>query len=325
MTIRSARTVPNATAAAAAPALSSAEARQSSWRSRVRNTLGSNMFLLPILLTFVVLYVIPMVQSIYYSFTNYTGYSTNVQFVGLKNYLSVFQDSDMFAALSFTVEFAIGTTVVVTVLAIPLALVLNTKFPGRNLVRSVFFFPAIPSAAILGLVWGFILNPLGSGVINTVLHSALGAGPVPWLSNAHLAQLSTILVMVWAQTGWHVILYLAYLQSIPGEYKESAVIDGASPFQRFRCITLPLLTPALTVSTLLLMTNGLKVYDLPFTLTRGGPGFATRTITQAIIEDGIANAQIGPASALSVLFLIVVAAVILVQLTASRAVERKYS
>ena len=114
------------------------------------------------------------------------------------------------------------------------------------------------------------------------------------------------MVAVWAGAGWHAILYLAYLQSIPVEYNEVAKIDGASPVRQFFHITLPLLTPAIVVSQFLLMTDGLKVYDLPFTLTGGGPGFATRTITQSIITSGVAQGRYGLASALAVMFTIAV-------------------
>jgi len=293
--------------------------------ARAREFFSTHVFLLPIVVVFVVIYVIPMSQSLYYSFTNYNGYSADVKNVGLHNYQQIFADSAMLSSLGYTIFYAIATTICVTVFAIPLALTLNTKFFSRNFVRSIFFFPAIPSIAVLGLVWTFILNPLGSGVLNTVLHALTGLGPVPWLSNGTLAQLSTVVVTIWALTGWHAILYLAYLQSIPTEYYEVATIDGASSGQRFWYITLPLLVPAVTVSQLLLMTNGLKVYDLPYTLTRGGPGFSTRTLTQSIIEAGIAQSRVGQASALAVLFLIVVGIVILVQLTIARSVERRLS
>jgi raffinose/stachyose/melibiose transport system permease protein len=292
---------------------------------RLRERGAVSLFLLPIAAVLVLLYLIPLAQSAYYSFTDYDGYSPSAHFVGLRNYKTAFTDSSMFGSLTFTMVYAVTTTLVITVLAIPLAVVLNRRFVGRNFVRSVFFFPAVPSVAILGLVWTFILNPLGSGVVNSVLHSIAGVGPVPWLSDDQLAQLSVVGVAVWAGTGWHAILYLAYLQSIPAEYYEAATVDGASSGQMFRSITLPLLTPAMTVSTLLLLTGGLKVYDLPFTLTKGGPGFATHTITQSIIENGIAQARVGQASALAMLFLIVVGLVVLAQLFIARRLEGRYS
>lgn len=281
-------------------------------------------FTLPILAVFVVLYAIPVARSAYFSLTDYTGYTTDVSFVGLRNYQRIFRDPSLLTSLSFTLLFAVATTVLVTVTAIPLALVLNRAFVGRNFVRSVFFFPAVPSAAILGLVWGFILNPLGSGALNSLL-AAVDLGPVPWLADSTLAKWSVIAVSLWSQCGWHAILYLAYLQSIPGEYYEVALIDGASRAQAFRYITLPLLAPAMTVSWLLLMTGGLKVYDLPFTLTGGGPGFATRTLTQSIIQSGIARGDYGTASALAVLFLLAVGAIVWGQLALSRRMEARAS
>ncbi|MBF4616362.1 carbohydrate ABC transporter permease [Curtobacterium sp. VKM Ac-1376] len=289
-----------------------------------RDKLVPYWFVLPVLVVFVVLFLVPMVESLYYSFTNYNGYVSSPTFVGLKNYVSIWSDSSMLSALGFTLLYAVATTVAVTVLAIPLALILNRRFFGRGFVRATFFFPAVPSVAVLGLVWTFILSPLGSGVINSVL-SAIGVGSVPWLSDEGLAKFSVILVAVWAQTGWHAMLYLAYLQSLPSEMFEASKIDGATSWQEFRFLTLPLLTPAVSISSLLLLTNGLKVYDLPFTLTHGGPGYATRTLTQAIIENGIAQSDVGRASALSVLFLIAVAIVILAQLAISRRLEARYS
>lgn len=279
----------------------------------------------PIVVVFLVLFVVPMAQSLYFSFTDFDGYINNPKFVGFANYVQLFNEPSMLSALGYTVFYAVSTTVLVTASAIPLALTLNRSFLGRNFVRAAFFFPAVPSVAVLGLVWGFILNPLGSGVLNSLIHSLAGLGPIPWLAESTLAQLSTVAVTVWALTGWHAVLYLAYLQAIPADYYEVAKIDGATRWQSFRYITLPLLIPAMAVSQLLLMTNGLKVYDLPFTLTQGGPGFSTRTLTQSLIEDGIAQSRVGAASALAVLFLIVVGLVVLGQMAVSSALQRKYS
>ncbi|MEU6247959.1 sugar ABC transporter permease [Glycomyces sp. NPDC047010] len=282
------------------------------------------LFTLPVIVVFVVLFAVPLVYSFYYSLTDFNGYSTDVNFVGFENYTTIWQDTSMLAALGFTLLFTVATTVAITVLAIPLALILNQKFFGRNLVRSVFFFPSVVSVAILGLVWGFILAPLGSGVINSVI-GWFGAQPVAWLAEPTLAKFSVVAVAVWSGTGWHAVLYLAYLQAIPSEFYEAASIDGASRWQRFRHLTLPLLTPAITISQLLLLTGGLKVYDLPYTLTGGGPGFATRTLTQSIIENGIAQGEVGKASALSVVFFLAVGLIIVAQLALSRRLEARFS
>ncbi|MEU5870840.1 sugar ABC transporter permease [Glycomyces sp. NPDC047369] len=289
-----------------------------------RQSLESHLFLLPVAVVFIVLFLVPLAQSCYYSLTDFNGYTADAEFVGLENYTTIWRDTSMLSALGFTLLYAVTTTVAITVLAIPLAITLNQRFFGRDVVRSVFFFPSVLSIAILGLVWGFIFAPLGSGVINSVI-GWFGAAPVPWLADATLAKLSVIVVAVWAGTGWHTVLYLAYLQAIPSEFYEAARIDGASRWQQFRHLTLPLLTPAITVSQLLLLTGGLKVYDLPYTLTKGGPGFATRTLTQSIIENGIAQSEIGKASALSVVFFLAVGLLIVAQLALSRRLEARYS
>lgn len=292
---------------------------------RIKETLASQAFLIPIVLVFIVLIGVPFGESVYYSFTNWSGLDPNIRFVGFENYARVFTDPSLLSGLGFTLFFAIGTTVLITVVAIPLAVILNQRFFGRRFVRALYFFPSIPSIAILGLVWNFILSPLGSGALNAALKAVLGAGPVPWLANPTLAQISTVVVGVWAATGWHAILYLAYLQAIPGDYYEVARIDGASARQRFFYITLPLLTPAITISTMLLMISGLNVYALPQTLTGGGPGYSTYTITQSIINSGIAQSKYGQASALGVVFMIAVGIVVVAQLRLGRRLERNAS
>ncbi len=288
-----------------------------------KQTAVNKAFLVPVIVLFLFLFVVPLGQSFYWSLTDFTGYSPEANFVGLQNYATIAGDPSMLAGLGFTLLFGVATTALVTVLAIPLAVQLNKAFAGRNFVRSLWFFPAIPSMAILGLVWRYILSPLESGVLNSVLAS-VGIAPVGWLSVDVLAKISVIAVGVWAATGWHAVLYTAYLQSIPQELYEVAKVDGASARQQFFSITLPLLTPAMVVSSFLLMTGGLKVFDLPYTLTNGGPGFATYTITQSIIVTGVGQGRYGLASALAVIFTLAVAALSFAQLWITRLIEKRY-
>jgi multiple sugar transport system permease protein/raffinose/stachyose/melibiose transport system permease protein len=301
------------------------EGRRSRPGRRWSESTAYQLFLIPIGIVFVVLFLIPLAQTFYYSLTNASGYSNNMNFVGLANYQRILTDNTMLAGLTFTVLYTVATTVLITLVAIPLAVVLNRKFLARNLVRSVFFFPAVPSLAILGLVWGYILSPLASGALNSLLETLFSVGPFPWLSDDTLARASVIGVALWSSAGWHAVIYLAYLQSIPADIYESATVDGATPRQQFFHITLPLLTPAIAISQFLLLTGGLRVYDLPFTLTKGGPGFATNTITQSIITNGVAQGRYGLASALSVLFTLSVAVLVVVQLLISRRLERRVS
>lgn len=279
-------------------------------KKRFIRTVGrSDGLFIPIVLVLTIIIFVPFVQAAYYSFTNYNGISPDYRFVGFRNYAQVISDPSLSSSLYFTVLYAVATTVIVTLLAIPLALALNRRFFGRDIARAVFFFPAIPSVAILGFVWAFILSPLSSGALNAVL-DMFNAGPVPWLSDQTLAQASVILVGVWTLTGWHAILYLAYLQSIPADLYEAATIDGATGLQKFRYITIPLLRPATMVSTLLLLVTGMNVYALPIAMTSGGPGFSTFTITQSIITQGLAQGQYGQAAALSIIFMMIIAMLI---------------
>lgn len=291
---------------------------------RLGDSFASTAFLLPIMAVFVVLFAVPLGQTVFYSFTDFDGFSPDVSLVGLENYQAVFTDPTLLVGLSFTLLFATATTVGITVLAIPLSVVLNAKFFGRNFARSLLFFIGVPSLAILGLVWQYIFSPLDSGALNSILGS-MGLDSVPWLADSTIARWCVIFVAIWAGIGWHATLYLAYLQAIPADLYEQAQIDGATGRQQFTHITLPQLVPAIVVSTFLLVTAGLKVYDLVFAMTRGGPGYSTNTITQAIITQGLSQSNYGVGSALAVLFTIASIAIILAQLGAANAISRRFS
>lgn len=289
----------------------------------LRQDVTSLWFLLPILAVFVVLFLVPLVQTAYFSFTDFNGYSMDMNWVGFENYRKVFSDSSTLEGLGFTVLYAVVVTCGVTVLAIPLAVVLNRRFVGCNVVRSVFFFFSVPSLAIMGMVWKYIFSPMKTGVVNSVL-AAIGLGPVPWLSNNTLAKCCVMFIAVWAQIGWHATLYLAFLQAIPADLYEQATVDGAGPVQQFVHITLPQLMPGIVTSTFLLMSGGLKVYDLPYTMTKGGPGYSTYTVTQSIIQQGIGQSQYGIGSALAVLFFIATGIVVFCQMSISNLISRRF-
>ena len=302
------------------------EEREYARRKRLRGLredLTSFWFLLPILAVFVILFAVPLVQTAIYSVTDFNGYSMDMHYVGWSNYRSVFTDPSTMQGLVFTIVYALAQTILVTVFAIPLAVTLNRKFWGRNFARSLFFFFSVPSLAIMGMVWKYIFSPMKSGVVNTVL-GAFGLGPLPWLSNSILARCCVIFIAVWAQIGWHATLYLAFLQSIPGDLYEQATVDGATRRQQFIHITLPQLIPGIVTSSFLLMSGGLKVYDLPYTMTKGGPGYSTYTVTQSIIQQGIGQSQYGLGSALAVLFTLATALVVFTQMGVAGLISRRF-
>lgn len=264
------------------------------------------LFLVPALLVYCIVVVIPTVSTLVYSFTNYNGFSSDFHFVGLYNYLQVFQNKDAVNSITNSLVYGITVPILVTVLAIPLALVLNSNLKSKNILRAVFFFPSVISTLFLGYIWKFILSSSSTGLINS-LRIKNGKDILLLLSDQKMAMPLLILITVWSCVGWHACIYIANLQTISPDYYEAATLDGASKWQQFKTITFPMLTPAMSSSILLLLTGNLKAYDLPYALTSGGPGTATTMITQTIIEEGVTSNRVGYASAMSFLFLIVIA------------------
>ena len=257
--------------------------------------------------------IIPTISTFALSFTDYNGLSTDFSFLGLSNYISVFQNESALSSIFNSLIYGITVPVLVTLLAIPLALVLNSRIKSKNILRAIFFFPSVISTLFLGYIWKFILSSSSTGLINSIRVNA-GSEPLLLLADPKYAMLFLILITVWSSTGWHACIYIANLQTISHDYYEAATLDGASGWQKFRYITLPMLAPSMTSSVLLLLTGSLKAYDLPYALTGGGPGSSTTMITQTIIEEGVTANRVGYASAMSFLFLIVIA-VITVSLT----------
>lgn len=272
------------------------------------------LFILPALIVYCIVVVIPTVQTLGYSFTDYNGFSSEFGFTGLKNYLMVFQNKDALASIKNSLVYGISVPILVTLFAIPLALILNSNIKSKNILRAVFFFPSVISSLFLGYIWKFILSSSSTGLINSLRLKA-GKEILLLLADPKMAMIFLILITVWASTGWHACIYIANLQTISNDYYEAATLDGATAWHKFRYITFPMLAPSMTSSVLLLLTGNLKAYDLPYALTGGGPGNSTTMITQTIIEEGVTANRVGYASSMSFIFLILIT-VITVSLTA---------
>lgn len=271
------------------------------------------LFIVPALAVYCIVVIIPTVSTFGLSFTDYNGFSPDIDFVGFKNYLQVFQNKDAMNSIKNSLVYGISVPVLVTLISIPLALVLNSNIKSKNILRTVFFFPSVISTLFLGYIWKFILSSSSTGLINSIRLKA-GKDALLLLADPKLAMPFLVLITVWSSVGWHACIYIANLQTISKDYYEAATLDGASPWQKFKNITLPMLAPSMTSSVLLLLTGSLKAYDLPYALTGGGPGTSTTMITQTIIEEGVTANRIGYASAMSFLFLLIIA-VITVSLT----------
>lgn len=270
-------------------------------------------FILPAFLVYTVLMLYPMLQAVGLSFTDWKGVTfENLHFVGLKNYLDVFSDKQIIISITNTVVYAIAVPIAVTILAIPLSVALNSKMKTSNIQRAAFFFPSVPSALVLGFLWSYIMSPLDYGLLNRMV-TGLGFDPVLWLADPKMAMVSVIVVTVWSQLGWHACIYLAQLQSVSEDLYEAARIDGANTLQLFFRITVPQLKPAMVTSVMLLMISSLKVFDLPFALTGGGPGYATTMISQVIIQRGFVDKMYGSSMAAAIVFFLFVAFITVIQ------------
>lgn len=273
------------------------------------------LFVLPALTIYTIIVIVPLVQTFVYSFTDFDGVNRNYSFIGLDNYRTSFDSRRIVEPFKNTIIYAAAVPVIITALAIPLAVFLNGRMKTKNFQRAAFFFPSILSALFLGYVWTFILSSSKYGMVNGLLVQ-FGFDRQLLLADRDMVMILVIVVTVWSQLGWHAALYIANLQTIDTTLYEAADIDGASSYQKFRYITFPGLAPAMTVSVALLILFSLKVFDLPFALTEGGPGYATTMVTQSILSLGLGSSRVGLASAMSFLFFVIIATVTFFQVMA---------
>ena len=266
------------------------------------------IFILPALIVYLLFSITPFLYTIYYSFTDYTDMNPiNLHFVGLKNYIKVLQTPVMLAAIKNSVIYAILLTGFQTLLGLPLAFVLNQKLKSRNLLRAVFFFPAVFSSLIIGYLWNFIMSSSDFGLINNILHQ-LGLGTLNFFTSKN-ALYSVILTQIWQWTGWAMVIFLANLQSISPDLYEAAEIDGANGLKKFMYVTLPLMCPSVKIVIVTGLIGGMKVFDIIYSMTSGGPGDATQTVMTVMMKKGISEGFYSTGSAFGVCFFIIVLAI----------------
>lgn len=260
------------------------------------------------LLLYLLFFVLPSVMGFYYSFTDWNSYSSEVNFVGLENFRLIFASGQNYMLfVRNTVIFTISTIVFKTVIALGLAVLLTTGIKHLAYFhRVVMYLPAVLPMLVISLVFKSILNP-ATGLLNTSLRAVgLDFMAQRWLVDVHWALPSVIAVDTWRGIGYIMVILIAGIQTIPKEYYEAAAIDGAGAFSGFWRITLPLLMPVLAVTTVLNLLYGLKVFDIVFVLTNGGPGRATDTVYTAIFDE-FSKGRYGVATTLStLLFLIMI-------------------
>jgi len=232
---------------------------------------------LPALLALIgILY--PFVLGVYYTFTNYILTEPgNIRFVGLTNYIEIFKTLDFWKAFSLTFVFAGSVVIIELALGLGVALLLKDAFPGVRILRSLLIIPMMIPPIVSALMWKVILLPTDQGVLNHIL-SFVRFPPIAWLGDSATALLSLIIIDVWIYSPFAILIFLAGLQSLPKEPYEAAKVDGASGWFMFRKLTLPLLTPCIVLVTLFRLIDSLKVFDIIYATTKGGPAGATVTL-----------------------------------------------
>lgn len=276
-------------------------------RKHLKNGWKPYLFIAPAALIFLFIYAGPMIATFFLSFTDWNGISRTFNFVGIQNFISIFTNKNLLQPLSNTLFFTVCTVVIQCSLALILAVGLNHPFRGHNVLRTIFFMPCVVSMVAVGYAWSLIYNPVTGPM--AILGEKMGwewLTGIKWLANPDLALISIVIVNVWQWTGYNMVIYLAGLQTIPGELYESAEIDGANGRQRFFRITIPMILPSITINVIMATIGGLKAFDLMYVMTSGGPGHATQTFAMASVEAFFTQRKAGLGSALSlVMFLMI--------------------
>ncbi|MDH6446298.1 raffinose/stachyose/melibiose transport system permease protein [Paenibacillus sp. PastF-4] len=255
----------------------------------------------------------PALKLIYYSFTNWDGYSPEKPWVGLDNYREVFSNPDIFKVFTHNFAyFAMG--ILQNIVAIYFAIVLNSKLKGKNAFRILLFLPYIMNGVAVAFMFGYVFDTT-NGSLNMFLNSIglTGLGQTSWLGTEGLVNYSLASTGFWRFMGYNMVIYIASLQAIPNDIYEASKIDGAGPFQTLWRITLPNMKPVIQLNLFLTVTGALEVFDLPFVLTKGGPAGASETYVQKVVDTAFAYNNYGLASAMSIILLFFVVIVLLVQ------------
>ncbi len=259
-------------------------------------------FIAPSMLLFAVFAFTPIAISLALSFQDVTLFGGG-EWIGADNYTSMVDDPLFWESVKNTAVFTAGTVPTSMAIGLVLAISLNRSLPGRTVLRTVFFLPIVVSGVVVSLVIAWIFNS-DYGVLNNAL-SALGLPRVGWLTSPNLAMVTLITAVVWSRTGFCMVIYLAALQSIPTTLVEASKLDGASPLQHFRHITLPMLSPTTFLLLIVNVIFSLQAFDIIYVLTGGGPGFATTVFLQYIYRAAFTNGEMGYASALGVVLTVV--------------------
>jgi ABC-type sugar transport system permease subunit len=285
-------------------------------RRSLRPTLTGWSFILPNFLGFALLTLVPMVFGLALSFMDWSPWG-DPEWVGFENFERMFRSSTFWIALWNTTYYAAGHIPLTIVVSLGLALLLNRTLSGLGFFRTAFFLPYVTSLVAVAVVWNMLFNPT-SGPVNQFLQLVGVTDPPGWTSSTAWAMPAVIVASVWRDMGYYMVLFLAGLQTIPTELYEAARVDGANAWQRFWNITLPGLRPTTFFVLIMCTVASFKVFDLIVVMTDGGPGRATKVLSQLIYEEGIREGRFGLASAISLVLFVLVAGFTVIQFLLQR-------
>ena len=268
------------------------------------------VFLLPYLLIFSIFRFIPSVGGLVVSFFKWS-LGGDPKFVGIDNYVNLAQDGSFYTSIRNTLSFFVLTVPVLVVASLLLAMLLNQKLAGRRVMRTISIIPYVLIPSIVGIMWNWMFDN-NFGLLNYYIKK-LGGSPVFWLTDERFALIAVSIVVVWTYIGYDMILFLAGLQGIPKETYEAAEVDGASTFQVFWHITLPLLKPVTMMVSTLTLVNVVQLFDQIYVMTNGGPGTSTLTMVQYMYTSAFTNYELGYGSAIEVVILVLLMVLITVQ------------
>ena len=287
------------------PLSTDASSRPALHRGRLRQTLTIAAFVVPALLIYVLFVLYPIVQAAFYSLYEWKGLGPLQHFVGLENYRRLLSDGVFQLAVRHNLTIAILSLAIQLPFALGVALLIRERVPGRAIFRTIFFLPYVLSEVVTAIIWVFIYRP-ETGLVNVILGAIVpGFDPRGFLGNADTVLFAVFVAITWKFFGFHMILYLAGLQSIPSELEDAARVDGATPARLLRDVTLPLLGPTIRVSAFFAILGSLQFFDLIWVMTKGGPVNGSNTMATYMYTYGFQRFQLGYGAAVSlVIFLI---------------------
>ena len=264
---------------------------------------------IPIVALFFAFNTLPLITGVMYSFTNFRGYGT-YDWVGLRNYIDLFQDGRVGKSYLFTLKMAVAATIVTNVVSLILALGLNSKIKFKSALRGLYFIPNILGALVVGYIFNYFFTYILPAVIQM-----MGGEGTSMLASTKWAWVAIMIVCAWQSIAMNTIIYISGLQTVPEDVYEAGSIDGATGWSQFKHLTFPLILPFFSINMVLCMKNFLMVFDQIMALTKGGPAQSTESISYLIYNNGMSGGQFGFQSANAVVFFIMIVVISVAQMT----------